>query len=154
MAGQARGDREKALLDGFQRDFPLVPRPYAAVAERLGMTEAELLAMLRRLRDAGAVGRVGAVVRPGTVGASTLAAMAVPPERLDAVAALVSARPEVNHNYEREHRYNLWFVVTAASRDRVAAVLREIAAAAGLPVLALPLAREYRIDLGFPLQWS
>lgn len=154
MAGQARGDREKALLDGFQRDFPLVPRPYAAVAERLGMTEAELLAMLRRLRDAGAVGRVGAVVRPGTVGASTLAAMAVPPERLDAVAALVSARPEVNHNYEREHRYNLWFVVTAASRDRVAAVLREIAAAAGLPVLDLPLAREYRIDLGFPLQWS
>ena len=153
MPGHAPDDREKALLDGFQRGFPLVPRPYAAVAERLGTTEAELLAMLRRLRDAGAVGRVGAVVRPGTVGASTLAAMAVPPERLDAVAALVSARPEVNHNYEREHRYNLWFVVTAPSRDRVAAVLREIAAAAGLPVLDLPLAREYRIDLGFPLQW-
>lgn len=57
------------------------------------------------------------------IGASTLAAMAVPPEQLDAVAAAVNRFPEVNHNYEREHRYNLWFVVTAGSEGRLQATL-------------------------------
>jgi hypothetical protein len=57
----------------------------------------------------------------------------------------------VNHNYEREHRLNLWFVVTAQDRARVDAALARIARMTGLPVLELPLVTEYRIDLGFDL---
>jgi DNA-binding Lrp family transcriptional regulator len=97
------------------------------------------------------VSRVGAVFRPGAIGASTLAAMAVPPARLDAVAAIVSRFPEVNHNYEREHRYNLWFVAAAADDDALATVLDRIERATGVDVLALPLVEEYHIDLGFQL---
>ena len=66
------------LLQEFQREFPLVPAPFAAIAAALGLTETEAIARLRRLRDEGKIARVGATVRPNTAGASTLAALAVP----------------------------------------------------------------------------
>ncbi|HYD32358.1 MAG TPA: Lrp/AsnC family transcriptional regulator [Azospirillaceae bacterium] len=142
---------ECRLLDRFQRGLPLVPRPYRAMAEALGTTEEAVLAALERLKQAGVLSRVGAVVRPNTAGASTLAAMAVPPADLERVAALVSARTEVNHNYEREHRLNLWFVVTAPDAVARQCVLRAIERETGYAVLDLPLEAAYHIDLGFAL---
>lgn len=145
---------DRRLLNDFQQDFPLSPTPYADMARNLGVTEAEVLARLEALKSAGAVSRVGAVVRPNTVGVSTLAAMAVPPERLESVAALVNGYAEVNHNYEREHRLNLWFVVTAPDAVRLSAVLDEIAGLTGYEVLSFPLVEDYHIDLGFEMRWN
>jgi DNA-binding Lrp family transcriptional regulator len=145
---------DRRLLDDFQQDFPLNARPYAALGERLGITEAEVLTRLSRLSRAGAVSRVGAVIRPHAVGASTLAAMAVPANWLEQVAELVSGYPEVNHNYQRDHRLNLWFVVAAASHDEVQAVLAEIRRRTGLEVLDLPMLEHFHIDLGFGLRWN
>jgi DNA-binding Lrp family transcriptional regulator len=145
---------ERELLDAFQRDLPLVERPYAEIGRRLGCDEAAVLESLERLVEAGVVSRVGAVVEPHRAGWSTLAAMAVPAPRLEAVAGLVSGYAEVNHNYEREHRLNLWFVVTAPDRPRVEEVLEDIEARTGLEVLNLPLLEAFRLDLGFALAWS
>jgi DNA-binding Lrp family transcriptional regulator len=142
---------ELKLLDDYQRDFPLVPHPYRAIADAIGLSEAEVIETYARLKDEGALSRIGAVVTPNAAGASTLAAIAVPPARLGEVASLVSAQPEVNHNYEREHAFNLWFVVTAADARAVGEVLRRIEKMTGLAVLDLPLVRSYHIDLGFPL---
>ncbi len=147
-------DLEKRLLDGFQRDFPLVPRPFAAIAERLGTDERTVLGILAELQEAGIVGRVGAVLEPHTAGYSTLAAMQVPPPLLPQIAAFVSAHPEVTHNYEREHRLNLWFVIAAPTRARVAAVIADIEYRTGLAVLDLPLLEAFHLDLGFPVQWN
>lgn len=141
------------LLDGFQHDFPLDPQPFATIAAQLGVDEAKVIGRLKYLRRFGALSRVGPVLQPNRVGASTLAAMAVPADRLEAVAAMVSALPEVNHNYEREHDYNLWFVVTARDRDAVAQVLARIQAETGLVPLDLPMLEDFFIDLGFSLQW-
>ncbi len=143
---------ERRILEAFQQELPMVPRPFAAMAERLGTDEARLLATLRGLQERGVVSRVGPVFRPHRIGASTLAAMAVPPERLDEVAAQVSARPEVNHNYAREHDYNLWFVVTGPDTAAVRRVLREVEQETGIEVLDLPMLEDYHIDLGFPLE--
>lgn len=142
---------EFRLLNEFQRDFPLTPAPFAALAARLGSDEATVLAILRRLRDDGTISRIGAVFAPRSVGASTLVAMAVPRERLDEVAAIVSARHGVNHNYEREHFYNLWFVATAPDEAALTALLDEIGAATACVPIALPLLEEFHIDLGFDL---
>ena len=147
-------DADRRLLDEFQRDFPLTARPYAVLAERLGLEEAAVRQRLAALKDAGAISRVGAVFRPHTVGCSTLAALAVPPDDLERVAAQVSAWPQVNHNYQREHAYNLWFVVTAQNQAEVTEVLAGIEAATGLVPLDLPLLEDFHIDLGFRLQWS
>jgi len=147
-------DLDRHLLDAFQRDFPLASRPYAVLAAELGMTEAEVMDRLVRLQESGVIDRVGAVVAPNTVGASTLAAMAVPDDRLEEVAAIVSARPEVNHNYEREHDLNLWFVLMAANRADLDAAIRDIERDTGLDVVDLPLEEAFHIDLGFPLEAS
>jgi len=143
---------EFRLLNEFQRDFPLCPAPFAELAARLGVAERAVLGGLEKLRHEGKISRVGAVFAPKRIGASTLAAMAVPPDRLAAVAAAVNRFPEVNHNYEREHRYNLWFVVTAGSEGRLQATLGAIEQAAGFPLMPLPLVEEFHIDLGFSLQ--
>lgn len=145
---------DRRLLADFQRGFPLTARPYAVLAEALGVDEGVVRTRLARLLDLGVISRVGAVVRPHSAGFSTLAAMAVPPERLESVAALVTAQPEVNHNYQRQHRLNLWFVVAAADEAAVAGVLAGIERASGLPVLGLPLVEDFHIDLGFDLQWT
>lgn len=144
--------REFQLLNSFQRGFPLKPRPFAAIGTQLGMREQEVIDTLQRWQDDGIVSRVGAVFRPNAIGASALAALAVPAKRIDAVAKIVSGFAEVNHNYEREHRFNLWFVVAAPSSQRLHEVLAAIekACACG-PVLVLPMLEDYHIDLGFDL---
>jgi siroheme decarboxylase len=143
---------ERRLLNDYQHDFPLSPAPYADIARELGVSEDEVLATLTQLTRQGAVSRVGAVLRPNTVGVSTLAAIAVPAERLDEVAQLVNGYAEVNHNYEREHRLNLWFVATAPDSARLQKVLDEIGDRCGLEVLVFPLIEDYHIDLGFDLK--
>lgn len=85
-----------ALLDRFQRDLPLEPRLSARIAVKLGLSETEVIDRLAAMQAAGRVARVG-TVRPNTAGASTLAALAVPEDRIDEVAAIVSAEPGVNH---------------------------------------------------------
>ncbi|MGD2117179.1 MAG: Lrp/AsnC family transcriptional regulator [Chromatiales bacterium] len=147
-------ETERSLLNDFQHGLPLESRPFARVAEALGVSEAEVLDGLQALQSAGVVSRVGPVFRPNRLGVSTLAALSVPQERLAEVAELVNAYAEVNHNYEREHEFNLWFVVTAPDVHRLQAVLDEIAARTGLEMLDLPMLEDYFIDLGFRLQWT
>ena len=144
-------DLELHLLNDFQRDFPLVPAPFGVIARRLGASEAGVLDTLIRLQACGKVSRVGAVFKPHSIGSSTLAALAVPAKKLDEVAQFVSGYAEVNHNYEREHRYNLWFVVTAPDEARVQEVLDEIESDTGYPPLHLPMLEDFHIDLGFDL---
>jgi DNA-binding Lrp family transcriptional regulator len=145
---------DRRLLDAWQHGFPLESRPFAAIAAVLGLTEEGVIERLGRLQRAGAISRIGAVVRPNTAGRSTLAAVAVPAERLVEVGTAIAALPEVNHCYEREHALNLWFVVTGADAACVAAALARAGALAGAAVVELPLVTEYRIDLGFPLRWT
>ena len=131
------------LLSEWQQDFPLCPAPFAELAGKLGVAEGAVLRMLERLRREGQIARVGAVFAPKRIGASSLAAMAVPPEKLAIVTEAVNRFPEVNQNYVRRHRYNLWFVVTAGSPGRLQAALGAIEQAAGFPLLRLPLVGEF-----------
>lgn len=144
-------DLEFRLLNDYQHDFPLVAAPFAAMAVALGVSETDVLSTLGRSQERGTVSRVGAVFRPRSIGASTLAALAAPEGELEHVAQMVSAYPEVNHNYQREHHYNLWFVVAAPDEPTLQRVLREIEERSGCRVLYLPLVEDYHIDLGFDL---
>ena len=145
---------EQQLLNEFQHGIPLTPTPFGDIARQLGVYETTVLETFQRLQTEGVISRIGAVFRPNRIGASTLAAMAVPEDELDEVAAIVNGFIEVNHNYEREHEYNLWFVVTADDEDRLRRVLGEIETACGCPLLDLPLQNEFFIDLGFDLKWT
>lgn len=140
---------DRALLDDWQRDFPVVERPFQVLAQALDLSETEVIERLTRMRAAGRITRVGATVAPGTVSASTLAAVAAPEERIEEVAALIDGEPGVNHNYQREDAWNLWFVATGPDRAHVNGTLARIAAHTGLRVLDLRLVRPFNVDLGF-----
>lgn len=139
------------LLNEFQKNFPLSARPFYDIAAALGSTEEVVLERFRVLQSQGKISRIGAVFAPGQVGVSTLAAMEVPPERLEEVAAFVSSLPEVNHNYEREDQLNLWFVVHTQTESELHALLDVIAKRTKIAVHDFRLEEEFRIDLGFDL---
>lgn len=142
---------EYALIDAWQRGFPLVSQPFAEIGAAQGLAEDEVIARLARLRTVGVVSRVGATCRPNTAGASTLAAIAVPEEDIDLVAEIIGREEGVNHSYLRQNRWNLWFVATGPDRAHVDGTLARIGAAAGLDVLDLRLVRPFNVDLGFSL---
>jgi siroheme decarboxylase len=144
---------EQHLLNDFQRNMPLSATPFADMAEQLGVSEDEVLQTIERLQHDGVISRIGPVFRPNRVGVSTLAAMAIPQDKLECVARVISAFPEVNHNYEREHEFNLWFVVTASSEEHLDIVLHEIEQHAEYPLMSLPMLEDYFIDLGFDINW-
>jgi DNA-binding Lrp family transcriptional regulator len=145
---------EQRLLNDFQHGLPLSPTPYADLAEQLGVYESTVIESLQRLQTEGVISRVGAVFRPNRVGVSTLAAMAVPEEELETIADIVSSFDEVNHNYERDHHFNLWFVVVAADDESLKSTLSEIGKRSGYKVMDLPLLEDFYIDLGFELRWT
>jgi DNA-binding Lrp family transcriptional regulator len=143
---------EQHLLNDFQRDLSLSATPFADMAKQLKVSEQEVLQAIESLQARGVISRVGPVFRPNRVGVSTLAAMSIPQDKLECVARIISAFPEVNHNYEREHEYNLWFVVTASSEEHLDIVLYEIEQHAEFPLMSLPMLDDYFIDLGFQLK--
>ncbi|MEO8119117.1 MAG: Lrp/AsnC family transcriptional regulator [Rhodoferax sp.] len=146
------GELEFKLLNDYQKNFPLVAHPFAELARDLDVEEATVISTLQSMQQRGLVSRIGAVFRPNVVGVSALAALAVPAARLEEVAASVSALPEVNHNYQREHHFNLWFVATASSVAHLHAVFQALELDCGCgPVLVLPLLEQFHIDLGFSL---
>ena len=140
------------LLNQWQRGFPLTVEPFADIGKTLDMSAQAVLRHYQQLQHAGAFSRIGGVFAPGAGGASLLAAMSVPESALENVAAMVSAQPGVNHNYEREHRINLWFVVTGRDAQTVERQLQSIESSCDLPVLRLPMLRPFRIDTAFDLQ--
>ncbi len=142
---------DRALLDGWQREFPLSHRPYHAIGDALGLGEDEVLSRYARLLEDGQISRIGATCAPNTVSASTLAAVAAPDDRIEEVAGLINEEDGVNHSYLREDHWNIWFVMTGPDRAFVDAALARISERTGLRVIDLRLVRPFNIDLGFKL---
>ncbi|WP_404364772.1 AsnC family transcriptional regulator [Marinobacter sp.] len=145
---------DRQLIDFYQRDLPLCGRPYREVSRRLGISEEEVIGRLRSLQDRQIISRVGPVFEHSRAGASLLAAVAAPEEQLDLVAAAINRAPGVNHNYAREHTYNLWFVMTAPDEDVLDERLDELEHQLRLPMLRLPMVEGYHIDLSFDIDWE
>lgn len=143
---------DRAIVNRLQGGFPLVARPYAAVAAELGLTEESLIARLRQLLDERVLTRFGPMYQVERIGgAFSLAALRVPPADWDRVVKIVNALPEVAHNYERDHEYNMWFVLATETPQGIARAIAKIERETGLPVLNLPKLQEYFVELKLPV---
>ena len=141
---------DRLLVDALQEGMPVCARPFARVAEQAGLTEEVVVARLRRLLQDGSLSRFGPLFNVEAFGGSyVLAAMQIPDCDLEDIVGLLNAYPEVAHNYLREHRFNVWFVVAAPAPERAEAVLRDIEQRTGLTVCRLPKVREYFIGARF-----
>jgi len=138
---------DSAIVNCLQGGFPLVERPFALIAAELGLAEEVLIARVRKLLEARVLTRFGPMYQVERMGgAFSLAAMRVPPADFDRVAEIVNALPEVAHNYEREHAYNMWFVLATEKPEGIARAIARIERETGLPVLNLPKLREYFVE--------
>ena len=146
---------DRALLDRVQTGVPLVPRPFAALAEALGSGEAEVLERLARLAGAGVLRQIGGIFDTRACGyASALVAARVSPGGLAAAAAAVGAHPGVSHCYERAHAWRLWFTLavpptSGLGLDGTVARLRTQAGVDAMRVL--PALRTFKIAARFDL---
>jgi len=139
---------DRAIVCELQDGLPLCARPYAGAALGLGISEAELIRRLQRLLEAGVLSRFGPLFDVERLGGTyVLAAMQVPQDAFEEVAAMVNRRPEIAHNYEREHWLNMWFVVAAESAERAGEVVDAIAEETGLEVYAMPKLEEFYVGL-------
>lgn len=137
-------DADRAIINGLQGGFSICEQPFAEAAARLGMDEEALIARVRALVAAGAISRFGPLWNSEELGGAVcLAAMAVPRERFEEVAAQVNAHPEIAHNYERAHALNMWFVISALDPARIEATARAIEYETGLAVKLMPKEQEF-----------
>ena len=144
-------DRDRFLIDRLQDGVDLVPRPFAILAREIGLTEKQVVDRIAGYLEAGYLSRFGPMFNADRMGgAFCLCAMAVPQDHFEEVAAIVNAFPEVAHNYEREHRLNMWFVLATETPADIAATAAEIEARTKLPVLLFPKETEYFIGLKVP----
>lgn len=146
LSADALDATDRAILNALQEGFPLSHRPFEEAGRALGISEDDLIARIRNLREEGAITRFGPFFDVEAMGgAFCLCAMAVPQDRFDAVVTLVNARPEVAHNYERAHRLNMWFVLATDRPEAIERIARAIEAETGLKVLRFPKLKEFFI---------
>jgi DNA-binding Lrp family transcriptional regulator len=139
---------DRMIVDTLQAGIEVEEFPFARCADMLGMTEEALVEHVRALAEEGVLTRFGPMYDVEALGGLfTLAAMQVPAGDFDRVTGIVNAHPEVAHNYEREHEYNMWFVVAAETPGEVARVLAEIERETGCAVLNLPRLEAYGLHL-------
>jgi siroheme decarboxylase len=112
-------DLDRKLLNLMQGQFPLAPRPYAAVAEKAEVTEAEVMARVQRLLDDRIIRQVTPIYDTRAFGyGSMLVAAKVDPEHPWRAATIINSHPGVSHNYLRNHEFNMWFTI-AVEEDSV-----------------------------------
>ncbi len=139
-------ETDRALINMLQDDLPLTHRPFAGLAERLGLSETNLLVRVKALHESGVLTRFGPFFDAAAMGgAFCLCAMSVPTEDFEVVATLVNAHPEVAHNYERTHRLNMWFVLATVTPEGIATATAAIEQETGLSVLRFPKLQEFYI---------
>lgn len=131
------GDQRSVLL-AVQDGLPLVERPYAAVAERIGLDEAKVIAILGELLATKKVKRIGAIPNHYALGitANGMSVWDIPDEDAAGVGALLSERPEVSHCYRRPRAagwpYNVFAMVHGRDRQGVIATVERIGGEVGI----------------------
>jgi DNA-binding Lrp family transcriptional regulator len=143
-------DIDRQLLNQLQHGVPVCEHPFADLAMRLHISEQQLVERLMNLQNDGVLMRIGPLYNAEKLGgAYTLAAMQIPEHDFERVSAMVNTHKEVAHNYQRRHRFNMWFVLAAGNRRGIDDVLRLIESETGYPVFDMRKLEEYCIGLRF-----
>lgn len=137
----------RVLLDRIQRSFPIVPSPYLALSQGLGVSESDIRERLGKLKRQNLLRQISAIFNTGALGyRSSLVAMAVPDSHLDQAVAAINGYPGVSHNYLRPGSYNIWFTIAVPPGRSLPETVNTIATAAGgWPTLILPALRKYKL---------
>ena len=144
-------DIDKKIINILQKEFPLTERPFLAVAKKCGLSEEEVISRVQKLKEEGIIRRIGAIFDGSNLGrVSTLCAARVPEDKIDIFVQTVNANKGVTHNYRRDHEYNIWFTVSAATAEELDVFLASVKEKTGITdVLDMRAVRTFKINAAF-----
>jgi DNA-binding Lrp family transcriptional regulator len=119
MAIETMDTLDKEILNELQSGLDLVARPFQALADKVGSTEAEVMERIKAMKG-DPIRQISAIFDTRTLGyKSSLVAAKIRPEHLDDAAEVINQHPGVSHNYKRNHAYNLWFTIAVPPNSRI-----------------------------------
>ncbi len=147
---------DRILLNILQDDLPLVSIPWDYIGQQIGLSGKEVLTRISRMTKSGTLRGIAPTFESAKRASivSTLIALRVPEDRLFRVAALINEYPQVSHNFQREHEYNLWFTLTAPSEEALSSLISDILSKTEIHpdcMLNLKTENRYKIDVRFPI---
>jgi siroheme decarboxylase len=141
---------DRNIINHMQNDFPVCEAPFAVMAEQLKLDEEVLMQRVQALLDDGTLSRFGPMYNIEKLGGKyCLVAMSVPNHDLESVIDVVNSYPEVAHNYERDHDFNVWFVLAAETITELEDILKQIEQKTGYSAYDMPKLDEFYIGLKF-----
>jgi DNA-binding Lrp family transcriptional regulator len=145
---------DKQLLNLIQTGLPLTAAPFAEIGLKLGCDEMTILERIAALKEQGIIRRFGAFFDAGSLGyKGHLVAVRVEPESLAAVAAAINSWPQVTHNDERDHWYNLWFTIQSRDSSEVDQLITAVTEMSGVEtVISLPTTDRYKVNVEFQVE--
>ena len=145
---------DKSLLNLLQGNIPVCSRPFAKMADMLGVDESVVLERVRELKATGYLRRIGTFFNSDNLGYhSTLIALEVTPTEISNVAEVINGYDEVTHNYEREGKFNLWFTLSTLTAEREGNILDKIRSLRGVEdMINLKSNRKFKVNVQFKLQ--
>ena len=139
---------DRLLINALQGDFPLSSSPFDVLAQRLGVPAEDLVAGVEDLMARGVITRFGPLFNIEQLGGVfSLCALKVPPQRYEEVTRQVNAYPQVAHNYQRRHAWNMWFVLATESAEELDETFENIVRSTDCPGLNLPKEKEFYVGL-------
>lgn len=143
---------DRDILDILQNSMPLTLQPFQDIANRLAISENEVIERIAAMKDTGLIRRIGGIMNSQRLGYySTLCALSVPAAKIDQTAAAINQIAGVTHNYLRDHQYNIWFTITSSSKSESYKQLRELEHTFGLKILSMPTTKVYKIKVSFDM---
>ncbi|MCJ8306236.1 MAG: Lrp/AsnC family transcriptional regulator [Nitrosopumilus sp.] len=144
---------DKEILNEIQWSFPLVTRPFDAIAKKFNTTSEIIKERLNNLKEIGVLRQLSAIFDTRKLGyTSSLVAMEIEDDKLEYVASQINRHPGVTHNYERDHQFNLWFTLAVPPRTDLNAELDKFNVLKGIiKVRMLPTLQLFKIGVKLDL---
>ena len=124
---------DRKIITATQAGLPLVKKPYAAIAEQLGIDSETVKRRLQQMLDKGQIRRIGAVPNHYKLGykANAMSVWNVADDKIKELGVQLGALPFVSHCYERprflpEWPYNLFAMLHGKSREEVADKVQQV----------------------------
>ncbi|MFQ5713465.1 MAG: AsnC family transcriptional regulator [Candidatus Scalinduaceae bacterium] len=148
---------DRKILHRLQTNLPLTHRPFLDLAKELGLDEDLIIERIKFMVENKYVRRIAPIINTQAVGNSaTLAAMQVSEDKIEEVSKIINGYSGVSHNYLRKGRnkdipLNIWFTMSASSKDKLTENIKEIEERTGLKVRMLPTTKKFKIGVKFKI---
>ncbi|WP_368028767.1 Lrp/AsnC family transcriptional regulator [Arcobacter sp. s6] len=107
------------ILYRIQKNFPLTIRPFEDIAKELNTTEDEVLRILQEEKENKIIRQTSAIFDTKKLGyTSSLVAFEIAEQNIDDAVLILNSHPGISHNYERNHKYNIWFTLAIAPNSK------------------------------------